>query len=337
VIGSLCTPLACAPRILRAALCAVGALLAIGAQAQDARFASVLVAPAEPTQFNGNVGFAVPKGWSFKFINGVVRIEPAYDPKLGPCFALLLPPMPAQRDLAAQAEALVNNLIASQFGGGRLRTDLNQDVKTNKWSRYDGVSATGWQFVELYGQVGATRFFIWAHVLLARMGDQVVPLIGVTKSTYQCLGAAGIDDANWMLLFHGLQLPGYTQPRDVYKKLLLGTWEKASSTIYVSETYAANGHFGRYGAHASYSVSTSGEIFQTTSGWPGDGTYEVHGDHITKTNSKGSYAGQPVTRLFSIVRRPDKDRREGFQWILRTLDKSAEGGQFLSTLGKVEP
>jgi hypothetical protein len=298
------------------------------------RFASVVAGPAGGTRFNGGIGFIPPARWSVTESNGVVQMRgPSASPQ-SPCVALLLAPRPARGGPAAQAEALVNQMFAARFGGP-LRSLTGADVKTDKWSRYDGESATGWQYVDLYGKLGDRRTFIYARVLLAKMGQQVVPLVGLTTDDYRCLGGSR-DNATWLLLFHSLQLPGYTQETSRLEQLLPGEWQSVDATSYASESYAANGHFSWYGAHSTYTVKPGGPdvLLQKTSGWPGDGSYEVHGDRLSLTSPKGRYAGRTATLLFSIVRRPNHERPQGFEYVLRKIDRFEGGNTYAIVLAR---
>jgi hypothetical protein len=284
-----------------------------------------------PRRFSGQVGYVAPAGWSVRPTDGGAEMHPAIAPAGGPCAVLLLSPMPAQADLASQAEALVNGLFAGRFHGP-LHAEPAGDVKTNTYSRYDGVSATGWQFVDLYGKLGDLRTLVYAHVLLAQMGSQVVPVIGLTNSDDRCMD--GHDNATWVLLFHGLQLPGFTKETPTLKHQLIGSWTSVSSTTYENQAFAANGHFGTIAGHSTYTASSDpGFLLQTTSTWLGDGTYEVHGDQLMRTWLSRSDS-KPMTDLISIVRRPNRERQGGFEYLLRIVQKSDNGAMLVGTMRK---
>jgi len=291
--------------------------VALAQQVQTDPLPSLVVGPVGQVLRTGGVGFIPPVGWTVTSSDGVVVMEGPVAPADAPCSAVLLAPMPAGPDSAVQAEALVNGLLAEKLGP--YRSEFEGDVKL---TRYEGVSGTGWPYVDLFGQLG--RGPVYARVLLARMGTQVVSLMGVTKSR-NCMGAMRENDV-WSLLFHSLQLPGFAEDSPQLKQQLLGTWESVSSTVYVSESYAANGHCAKGGAHSTYTESalSPGILLQKTSDWRGDGSYEVHGDRLTTRISRGAYAGYSVTRLFSIVRQPDSNRPDGFSYILRTVDHASE-------------
>ena len=66
-------------------------------------------------------------------------------------------------------------------------------------------------------------------------------------------------------------------------------------------------------------------VWEVNRSWSGDGPYEVHGDRLRTQNPHASVAEHDVTRLFSIVRRPTRDRRGQFDYILRVVRHSDTG------------
>ena len=302
-----------------------------GGQAGIDRGGEPIVRPAGPLRFNADIGYVAPAGWSVRPSNGAVEMDGPVPPQEAPCFVLLLPPQPAQANLPAQAEAIVNGLFAARFG--RYMDDLERDVK---FSTYDGVSGTGWHYVELWGRLGNRGGFQLARIVLAQMGNQVVPLVGFTKSK-RCLGnSLEREHYNWSLLFHSLQLPGFTQESPLLQQQLLGSWEAVGSHTYSSKTFAANGQFGRVGGHSTYTESQMpGFLLQKTSTWVGDGTYEVHADRLTTLSPTGIYGGKAVTELFSIVRHMNPNKPGGFEYLFRTVTDNGSGeGPYVPTLVK---
>jgi hypothetical protein len=308
----------------------LSAAVASGAGESAAEPSGLLLAgPVGPVRFNAGIGYVAPAGWSISENGGMVVMSRPMSQNDSPCVALLLPPQPAQADLVAQAYAIANQLFAARFG--RLAGDLGRDIRL---SLYQGISGKGWDYIELFGILGDERHRNDGRILLAQMGSQVVALAGITKSG-QCLGNRYYrDNDNWALLFHSLQLPGYTGDSPLLKQQLLGQWESVGSTTFSSKTYAANGHFGRLDAHATYTESSRpGFIVQETSSWEGDGSYEVRGDRLTSSPSTGEYAGKTITELFSIVRRANTAKPGGSELLLRVVSRASGPTQGMSGNG----
>ena len=294
-----------------------------GARAEGAR-----EQPQErPQRVFGPVGYTPPPGWSVMGGDETVQmLPPGASPSGSRCVLLLRRPVPAQGDPASQAEALVNHVFGAL---GRFTAEPAGDVKTNRYARYDGVSAEGWPFVDLYGHIGDRRSFLYAHVLLARVNGQAFAVLGLTPDNDRCLG--GHDNTNWVLLFHSLRISGARGDTEFLKKELIGSWTAVNASNYSNRAFSANGHFGTVAGHSTYSVSqNTGQVFQETSTWLGDGTYQLHGDHLTMTRTNGS---PPQLSRISIVRRPNPDSRGGFDMMLRMLQSSPEG-LFVGTLVK---
>lgn len=272
-----------------------------------------------PQRAFGPVGYTPPPGWSVAMNHDMVQMRPpGASPGGPPCIVLLPSPLPAQGDPATQAEVLVNRI----FGGrGPFTAEPAGDVKTNRYARYDGVSADGWPFVDLYGHLGDRRSFLHAHVLLARVNGQAFAVLGLTPDNDRCLG--GRDNTNWVLLFHSLRISRARPDPEFLKKRLIGSWTAVSASTYSNRAFSANGHFGTVAGHSSYRVSPdTGQIFQESSTWLGEGTYQLDGDHLTMTRANGS---TPQSSRISIVRRPNPESRGGFEVVLRMLQRSPEG------------
>jgi hypothetical protein len=228
--------------------------------------------------------------------------------------------MPAQADLAVQGEQLANELFAAQAGPYR-EAEFGRDVKS---TRYEGISGTGWTYVDLWGKLGGSATYL--RVLMAQMGNQVLPVFGLTTSI-DCMGAGPWRDNDvWALLFHSLKLPGYAEDSPQLAQQIIGTWTGVGVGVANSRTFAPNGRFGSLGMSQTYrSSSTPGMVLQITESWPGDGPYEIHGDRLHTQNAKASEVERDVTRFFSIVRRPNVSRPGQFDYILRMVCRSDNG------------
>jgi len=287
------------------------------------RFAGLIPRPVGPIQtHDGIVGYVPPVGWSVRNAGGGATILIGPVPiNEQPCQISMLPPVPFQGDLATQGVALVESLgITQRFGP--YRDDLGRDVRLG---REEGISGTGWEYADLAGQLG--RSMITLRVLMARMGNYVLPIIGYSKSR-NCLGEVPMRDNDvWALLFHSLQLPGFTQDSPQLAQQLIGTWFSASSGAANSEVFAKNGRFGRVGLYKLDIPSTPGWVWETTTSWQGDGPYDVHGDRLHTQMARGSETERNVTRLFSIVRMPSNARPGEFDYALRVVQRSPDGSQ----------
>jgi hypothetical protein len=308
------------PASIRFALCLIAASSTVAsAQSSNDRYAGVVPRPDGQLQLHGAVGFVAPPGWTVQQgANGVTTLTHPVNQQDQPCVIQMLPPMRAQGDPALQGASIVQSISNAD----RLGPYLDGGGRDVRVTREDGISGTGWSYTDLSGTLG--RSGITARVLMAQMGDQVLPIIGFSK-VWACLGnQSERENDMWALLFHSLQLPGYTKDSPQLAQQLIGMWSSASRGAGVSQTFAPNGHFGNVAVYQSYTPSsTPGMVWETNRAWQGDGTYEVHGDIVHTHNDHGG--GQPDrTRLVSIVRRGNVNG--GSDLILRLVDRSWDGG-----------
>jgi len=282
------------------------------------RFAGIKAAPVGQRHQLAGVTFIAPPGWRVESVNGAAKMAPPVSPQGVPCAAILFPPRPAQGDPVRQAEAIVNEIFASQQGP---YVDTNGgDVKT---SAYEGTAGQGWEYTELFGRLQRASETM-VHVLLARTPGQVIPLVAATRDA-NCMGNEFTrDHDNWIRLFHSLQLPGYTEDSTWLRQHLVGTWGSTGSNVYNGVTYSADGHYGRVGAHATYTqpASRPNVVVQETTSWVGDGTYTVRGDRLSTAGTLGQNGYREETKLFSIVRFRDNSKPGGYQYRIRMLEWS---------------
>jgi hypothetical protein len=298
-------------------------LLALAAEAVgvEPSAAPIIAGPAGPLRNIGGVGYVAPEGWQVRETNGVVLMLGPVEQQYQPCLIAIDPTVPPAPDLTLQAEAIVNSAFGRQYG--LYRSENGGDVKADQ---YLGVAAAGWPYVDLMGHLGNSRFYVRA--VLARFGQRAVAVVGLS-STQDCLGSLYLRDNDvFLLVFHSLQLPGYSanpQEAGELRKALIGEWQSVSGSAGLQLTYAANGHFSDIGVAATYYRSAGGVIYETSSAWPGDGTYQVAGDRLTTVHSAGANVGVPVTRLFSIVHRPKRGQPGQYDDILRIVEHSTNG------------
>ena len=124
----------------------------------------------------------------------------------------------------------------------------------------------------------------------------------------------------FQLLFHSLQLPGFTRETEDLAKQIVGSWQSVSSSAGVGLIFAANGHFDDVGAYGSYHVTNLGQvIYETHSTWPGSGSYQLAGDRLTMRHN----GRDAETTLISILRRPKPGGR--YDQILRIVEPAKFG------------
>lgn len=295
---------------------------ALGQTTAD-RFAGLTPRPMGQIHAHGTVRYVPPAGWRVQNgADGITTLTGPVPAQDQPCEIWMLPPIPAQGELANEGVALVESLAATKKFGP-YRGQFGRDVRL---SREEGVSGTGWAYADLSGQLGNSG--ITVRVLMAQMGQNVLPIIGYSK-TWNCLGNQSMRDNDvWALLFHSLQLPGFTEESSQLAQQLIGSWSSASGNAGNSLIFAKNGRFASVALYQSYAASsTPGMVWEIDRSWKGDGPYEVHGDRLHTQNPKGSETEKNVTHFFSIVRMPKADRPGEFNYVLRLVERSWDGSQ----------
>lgn len=298
--------------------------------------------PEGPSRTHGAVRYVAPVGWTVQgSVNGVTVLTGPVKREELPCEIRMMPPISMRGDPATigativQQAATANRLGQYTDGSGR-------DVRV---SREEGVAGTGWTYTDLSGQLGNTG--ITARVLMVRMGDQLLPILGYSR-TWNCLGNQAMRDNDvWALLFHSLQVPGYASESPELAQELIGEWLSASGSAGNSYTFAPNGRFGSVSVYLGYAASsTPGMVWEIDKSWKGDGPYTVHGDRLHMQNPNGSETTKDETRFFSIVRVPNDKKPGGFDLVLRLVERSWDGsdtwgfkpgGNYILSLRKSNP
>jgi hypothetical protein len=299
--------------------------------------------PEGQLQHHGAIGFIAPAGWTARDGgNGLTVLTFPVAPQEQPCEIRMLPPMRLSGDLATQAASMVQG-FSNANRLGPYQGQFGRDVRL---AREEGISGTGWNYVDLSGQLGQSG--ITVRVLMAQMSDgQVLPIVGFSK-VWKCLGNQSTRDNDiWALLFHSLQLPGYATESPQLAQQLVGMWSSASGGAGTAEIFAPNGHFSTVGVYQSYETSsTPGMVWEVDRSWQGEGTYEVHGDQVHEHNAKRTDDRRDVTRYFSIVRVPNENAAGGYEYVLRLVDRSWNGsptwgfspsGNFVTHMAKSNP
>ena len=252
--------------------------------------------------------FIAPPGLTQDYLGtDGVALKGAQAAGQGFCGIFILPPRPAEADAKTQAINTVKAFIAPNFNevidpwGG-----YSEPLDSGDISR--GVASAGWDYLYFWGflQDGAGLLTSRSKVriLLAQLGAQVVPMIGLEAKDNYCL-----DDDNdgkpvtWALFYHSLTFTAFTpSTRPSPAQQLLGMWKNNSGTTYNGQTYAANGHYEKLSATQTYSTVSPTEVLVTTSTWLGDGSYQINGDRLTIFPNNGK---PPVTNLFRIIEKPN--------------------------------
>jgi hypothetical protein len=273
------------------------------------------------------IGYILPAGWTAQenapgAAGTTILSHAPADPSQGPCEMWLLKPIPAQADLASEGVALVTALGLT----GRDGPYEGNLGKTVMDSREEGVSGTGWSYADLSGQLGTSG--ITVRVLMVRMGgNQVFPVIGITK-TWDCLGNQAVRDNDvWALFFHSLKIPGYDSDSPKLAEELPGSWTSISGGAGANLRFSKYGRYSSVSDYQTYSASSSGVIWESNRFWNGDGPYTVHGDRLHTENPHGSETERNATRFFSIVRMPDSSQASGYKQVLRIVERSYNGSQ----------
>jgi len=269
----------------------------------------------------GGIGFVPPQGWQVTQQGQAAVLAGPVRGDLQPCMIVIDPTVSPGSDLGVEAEMLVNAAFAGRFGAYHGPMGIGADGRGHltepKSDQMQGVSATGWPYVDEFGQLGSSDVYV--RTILAQYGNRAVLMMGLTRAV-DCLGSSYLrENDKFLLLFHSLAMPGFTQANGDLAKRIVGSWQSVSGNAGVGLIFAANGHYDNVGAVGGYYANGSGQvIYETHSTWPGSGTYQVAGDHLTMMRNAGHEA---QTKLFSIVRhsKPDGSTED----ILRVVEASA--------------
>jgi len=292
------------------------------AQAPEGRFAGVGARPVGPVSSIGGISFIAPEGWQVTQQGQATVLVGPVRGDLQPCMIVIDPTVPVpDGDPGSEAQALVNAAFAGRFGPYHGAMGIGADGRARltepKSDQMQGVSATGWSYVDLFGQLGNSNAYV--RTILAQYGTHAVVLMGLTRAV-DCLGSSYLrENDKFLLLFHSLEMPGFTQEKDHLAKRIVGSWQSVSGNAGVGLIFAANGHYDNVGATGAYYATNTGQlIYETHSTWPGSGSYQIAGDRLRMTRN-GSH--EPQTKLFSIVRhtKPDGSPED----VLRIVEASS--------------
>lgn len=276
-----------------------------------------------PESYQGTT-FVMPPGLTEQVASDGVVLSGPKAANQGSCLIVVLPPRAAEADLDAQMLATLKGFFAPDFAD--LRDIYNGTAPLDFVQR--GVSGEGWGYRGLWGtltdasnQPTGSK----ARILQVELGSTVVPIIGFEASDNLCLdNEVTGKPITWALFFHSLHFTGFTPSSlPTLEQQLLGKWSIGSGSVFLGETYAANGHYGTASAYQTFRDISPTEILQTTTSFFGDGTYEVHGNQLTFRPSNGTPAS---THLFRIVEERNSARPNGWLPRLYKLSVSTVDG-----------
>jgi hypothetical protein len=258
---------------------------------------------------------------------GVSLVTPAISGK-GPCFMLIAPLQPAEADADAQALSLLRDSFSTNYkdvagpSGYASPMDLRQH----------GVSGAGWEYVEMSGELIAldgTNSHNVGRILLARLGTEVGVVIGYESWDNRCLDDINGTKLTWQRLFYSLQFPSFKGgDTEALGRQLIGKWRISDGTIFIGETYAANGRYGTSATFQTYKDISPTEILQTTTTYFGDGVFASKGAQLWKRSDKG--VNESVH--FRIVREPNSAVSTGWLPNLYQLELNSSGSPYESIL-----
>lgn len=223
-----------------------------------------------------NYVYTLPDGWARQELSDrITLISPRYSAG-DSCQLTLLPLRPFSQPL-------------DQDAIGAFRAIFNADPMTNypsSWPKMaKGKSVQGWEYFMMRklvgGQEGEART-TGATLFVARLGDQVATIVGVSRDFLlsSCFGELHGDA--WPKFFYSLQFKNAASGPDpaAIRQRLAGSWITAPATAGLAYTFQANGRYADTLATAYRTRVSSSEVLQTTTGFFGDGAYSIDGNTL---------------------------------------------------------
>jgi hypothetical protein len=238
--------------------------------------------------------FIAPPGMLFSADeSGAILEAPIVDDER--CFIALFPLQPAVGTLDEQAATILAAAFTPTFSGmHHERTDGPVSLADH------GVAGAGWAYatipVELELPDGYRLSGHHARVVLARLGDQVAPIIFYDTVANPCL-TAGKAPA-WSRFFYSL---GFAERPDfepaALAERLLGKWFIGGTGAGSLHVFAANGRYDDTNLLVGSDVVSTTEILLTTTTFQGNGRFVAEGDWLARFPDRE----EPHTALFRIV------------------------------------
>ncbi|HUM10571.1 MAG TPA: hypothetical protein VLT82_06435 [Myxococcaceae bacterium] len=225
----------------------------------------------------GGFSFNVPQGMA-----GVDRTD-HYDMADNLCAITVTQPMAATGDLAQQA----NDILTSAYeavGYTVLDDNYGTDLIGN---RTQGRSAAGWEYVELRAELRQSGpSDERGHILLVRLGNQVVPFIGYSPTTAGCTQLAHdfttgiVGELRWREIEYSLDFVSAPRNDAALASAIIGHWSLFQGPSGQEYVFAANGRYQYWGGLSQVHDISDTEIEIVTSHFTGDGAYAVRGDQV---------------------------------------------------------
>jgi hypothetical protein len=278
--------------------------------------------PAEPAESAGNslanYSYQLPVRWTQRESSGnIVLTSPTYrianpmarpiDPQTENCQITLLPMRPATRPLGDEAVFT-------------FRQVFRIDPLAPNTSGLP-ITPQGWEYILirklLGGQEGEART-TGATFLMAKVGDQVATVIGVSKDFLwsACFGHQQGDA--WPGFFYSLQFrnaPSAAQAQAAIHQQLIGTWLGGSGDVGLAYVFEADGHYSSAGGTRN---RTTGQLIPS---FRNGGTFALNNNALVLTTNDNSRSAQ----FFRIGR---VSRDNGKSWTLQLcLFELKNGGE----------
>ena len=261
--------------------------------------------PAEPAEsagatFSPGFSYQLPFRWTQRQSSvNIALISPTYrnanpmarpiDPQTENCQITLLPMHPATRTLGEEAVLTFGQVF---------HTDPLTPNTSGLPTITNGISPQGWEYILirklLGGQEGEART-TGATFLMAKVGDQVATVIGVSKDFLwsACFGHQQGDA--WPGFFYSLQFrntPPAAQAQAAIQQQLIGTWLGGSGDVGLAYVFEADGHYSSAGGTRN---RTTGQLIPS---FLNDGTFSLNNNALVFTASDNSRS----TQVFRIGR-----------------------------------
>lgn len=247
-----------------------------------------------------NYAYQLPAGWTQRQSSGyIVLTSPTYpianpmarpmDPHVENCQLTLLPMRTATRSLGEEAVATFSQVF---------RTDPLAPNTSGLPFITNGVSPQGWEYILIRkligGQEGEARA-TGATFLMARVGDQLATVVGVSKDFLwsACFGQQHGDA--WPGFFYSLQFrnaPPAAQAQAAIHQQLIGTWIGASGNVGLAYIFQADGHYTSTGGTRDRTTGQFTPSFHT------NGTFALNNNALVLTADNSA----PSAQFFRIGR-----------------------------------
>ncbi len=263
--------------------------------------------PSQPAQSAANpfanYSYQVPAGWTQRQSSGYIMLtSPTYpianpmarpmDPHIENCQISLLPMRPATRSLADEAFATFRQVF---YVDPLAPNTSGLPIITN------GVSPQGWEYYLIRkligGQEGEARA-TGATFLMAKVGDQVATVVGVSKDFLwsACFGQQHGDA--WPGFFLSLQFrnaPPAAQAQAAIQNLLVGTWVGGAQDAGLAYVFQPDGHYASTGGQLGI---RNGWTNQFIPAFQNGGTYALNSNQLVFTPNNQN----PSAQFFRIGR-----------------------------------